>query len=50
MCAFAESQELAITLVTHTHRHPAHTCGNRDLIDRTVATEFERRNFLMRIG
>jgi len=43
MCSFIDSEGLTLTSVTNTHRHPDHTCGNRDLIDRTGATFIDNR-------
>jgi len=43
MCAFIESERVKLEIITNTHGHTDHTCGNRDLIDRTGASFIDNR-------
>ena len=43
MRAFIESQGLKLEIITNTHGHMDHTCGNRELIDQTGATFIDNR-------
>jgi len=43
MCAFIESEGLKLEIITNTHGHADHTCGNRELIDRTGAAFIDNR-------
>jgi len=43
MCKFIESQGLKLEGITNTHDHMDHTCGNRELIDRTGAPFIDNR-------
>lgn len=44
ICTYADRQGLRITHLTHTHRHPDHTCGSAELLARTGAREVDQRN------
>ena len=43
VCAFIKSKGLHLKMITNTHQHMDHTCGNRELIDRTEAPFIDNR-------
>ncbi|MBW2544249.1 MAG: MBL fold metallo-hydrolase [Deltaproteobacteria bacterium] len=43
ICAFIKSRDLNLKLITNTHQHMDHTCGNSELIDQTRATFIDNR-------
>ncbi|MDD5724430.1 MAG: MBL fold metallo-hydrolase [Syntrophales bacterium] len=43
ICAFIESEGLKLEIITNTHQHGDHTCGNRGLIDQTGAPFIDNR-------
>ncbi len=44
ICEFIDSAGLSLSFVTNTHQHSDHTCGNRELIERTGATFMDNRD------
>jgi len=47
MCAFIESEGLKLEIITNTHDHMDHTCGNHELIDRTGAAFIDNRTLIL---